>query len=94
AGLGIDVVAGDLHDRHTLAAALADVETAYFAYPVAAGIVDAAANFAAAGRAAGLKRVVVMSMGVSRPDSPSHLGRAQYLAEEMLEWAGFGCLHL
>jgi uncharacterized protein YbjT (DUF2867 family) len=94
AGLGIDVVAGDLHDRRTLAAALADVETAYFAYPVAAGIVDAAANFAAAGRAAGLKRVVVMSMGVSRPDSPSHLGRAQYLAEEMLEWAGFDCLHL
>ena len=94
AGQGIEVVAGDLHDRRTLAPALADVETAYFTYPVAAGIVDAAANFAAAGRAAGLKRVVVMSMGVSRSDSPSHLGRAQFLAEELLEWAGFDCLHL
>lgn len=94
AGQGIEVVAGDLHDRRALAPALDGVETAYFTYPVAAGIVEAAANFAAAGRAAGLRRVVVMSMGVSRPDSPSHLGRAQFLAEEILEWAGFACLHL
>jgi uncharacterized protein YbjT (DUF2867 family) len=57
-------------------------------------VVDAAANFASAGRAAGLKRVVVMSMGASHPKSPSHLGRAQWLAEELLEWAGFSCLHL
>lgn len=94
AAQGIEVVAGDLHDRRSLASALADVETTYFTYPVAGGIVEAAANFAAAGRVAGLHRVVVMSMGVSRPDSPSHLGRAQYLAEEVLEWAGFDCLHL
>jgi uncharacterized protein YbjT (DUF2867 family) len=94
AGQGVDVVVGDLRDRRTLGLALADVETAYFTWPVAAGIVDAAANFAAAGRAAGLRRVVVMSMGVARPDGPSHLGRAQFLAEEVLEWAGFDCLHL
>jgi uncharacterized protein YbjT (DUF2867 family) len=29
-----------------------------------------------------------MSVGVSHPESPSHLGRAQWLAEEVLGWAG------
>src|SRR5689334_319713 len=88
---GAEIVTGDLHDRRSLKAALDGVEVAYFAYPVAGGIVDAAANFASAGRAAGLKRVVVMSMAVSNPDSASHLGRAQWIAEELLEWAGFSC---
>lgn len=92
--LGVEIATGDLHDRQTLLAPLEGVEVAYFAYPVAAGIVDAATNFASAARTAGLKRVVVMSMAVSRPDSPSHLGRAQWLAEEVLGWAGFSCLYL
>jgi uncharacterized protein YbjT (DUF2867 family) len=92
--LGAEIVVGDLHDRRALRDALAGVEVAYFTYPIAAGIVEAAANFAAAGRAAGLKRVVVMSMGAANPDHPSPLGRAQFLAEELLEWAGFACLHL
>lgn len=92
--MGVEVVTGDLQDRRSLKAALEGVSVAYFTYPITEGIVEAAANFASAGRAAGLKRVVVMSMGASHPDSPSHLGRAQWLAEEMLEWAGFSCLHL
>lgn len=29
-----------------------------------------------------------MSMGPAHPDSPSNLGRAQWLAEQTLEWAG------
>jgi uncharacterized protein YbjT (DUF2867 family) len=61
---------------------------------VAAFVAPAAANFASAGRGTGLKRLVVMSMGPSHPQSPSHLGRAQWLAEDLLEWAGFECLHL
>ena len=87
--IGVEVVTGDLADRRSLPAALDGIETAYFTYPVAAGAVEAAANFASAGRAAGLCRVVVMSMAVARPDSPSALGRAQWLAEEILDWAGF-----
>jgi uncharacterized protein YbjT (DUF2867 family) len=92
--LGAKIAIGDLHDRKSLLAALDGVEVAYFAYPVAGGIVDAATNFASAGRATGLRRVVVMSMATSNPDSPSHLGRAQWLAEEVLGWAGFSCLFL
>lgn len=91
---GAQAVQADLHDRRTLQAALEGVEEAYFAYPIAPGITDAAANFASVGRSTGLKRVVVMSMGPSRVDSLSPLGRAQAVAEEILEWAGFQCLHL
>lgn len=92
--IGAEVVTGDLHDRRSLKDAFENVEVAFFTYPTAGGIIDAAANFASAGRAAGLKRVVVMSMAVSHPESMSHFGRAQWLAEEVLEWAGFSCLQL
>src|SRR5260370_36438251 len=57
-------------------------------------MVNAGANFAPAGREAGLKRAVIMSMAPSHPQSPSHLGRAQWLAEELFEWSGISCLHL
>ena len=91
---GAEIVTGDLHDRRTLLPALQDVEMAYFTYPIADGIVDAAANFASAAREAQVKRVVVMSMAPANPQSPSALGRAQWLAEEVLDWAGFDCIFL
>lgn len=87
--MGADVVLGDFNDRRSLVAALDEVETATFTYPIAGGIVPAAATFASAAkdRATPL-RLVVMSMAVAHPDSPSLLGRAQWLAEEVLAWAG------
>jgi uncharacterized protein YbjT (DUF2867 family) len=91
---GAEVVIGNLLDRRSLLEPLKDIDTAYFTYPVADGIIDAAANFSSAARSTGLKRVVVMSMGASNPDSPSHLGRAQWLAEDLLEASGLSCLHL
>lgn len=89
AGLGAEVVVGDLHDRRSLLPALTDVDLAYFTYPIDAGVVAAAANYAAAVREVGRRpRTVVMSMGPAHPDNPSDLGRAQWLAEQILEWAG------
>jgi uncharacterized protein YbjT (DUF2867 family) len=93
--LGAEVVVGDLHQRKSLVTALADVELAYFAYPVAPGVVPAAANFAAAVREVGKQpRTVVMSMGPAHPDHPSELGRNQWLAEQVLQWAGLNVLIL
>lgn len=91
---GAIVFQADLHDRLSLLPALESVDTAYFTYPIASGVIDAAANFAGAARETGLKRLVTMSMGPAHPKSPSHLGRAQWLAEQMFEWAGFDCLHV
>jgi uncharacterized protein YbjT (DUF2867 family) len=91
---GAEIVVGNLLDRRSLLEPLKDIDVAYFTYPVAEGIVAAAANFSSAARFTGLKRVVVMSMGAANPDSPSPLGRAQWLAEELLEASGLSCLHL
>lgn len=89
AALGTEIVYGDFNDRRSMMAALDGVTTATFTYPVAGGIVPAAAAFASAIRARNAPlRLVVMSMGVAHPDSPSHLGRAQWLAEEIFSWAG------
>ncbi len=93
--LGAEVVLGDLHDRRSLVSALADVELAYFTYPVDAGVVSAAANYAAAVREGDRAvRTVVMSMAPAHPLHPSDLGRAQWLAEEVLAWAGLDVLIL
>lgn len=91
---GIETVVGDLHDHRTLAPALDGVSAAYFTYPIAAGVIDAAGNFAAAARGSSLERTVVMSMAVTRPDSPSALGRAQWIAEDLLQWAGLETVNL
>lgn len=86
---GTQTVIGDLHDRSTLIGAVADVSSVYFAYPIAAGVIPAAANVASVLREADLRpHVVVMSMAPSSHRSPSKLGQAQIIAEEILTWAG------
>jgi uncharacterized protein YbjT (DUF2867 family) len=86
---GATTVVGDLHDRASLVAAVQNVGAVYFTYPVAAGVVSAAANVASVLAAAGSKpHLVVMSMAVSSVDSPSRLGQAHAVAEEVFTWAG------
>ncbi|HKQ69764.1 MAG TPA: NmrA family NAD(P)-binding protein [Polyangiaceae bacterium] len=93
--LGAELSVGDLHDQASLLPALAGVKTAYFTYPISDGIVHAAATFAAAARLRqSLDRLVVMSMAAASAESPSPLGRAQWLAEEVLAWAGLRCVVL
>jgi uncharacterized protein YbjT (DUF2867 family) len=95
ASWGAEIVVGDLHDRRTLLPALADVDLAYFTYPIDSGVIPAASNYAAAVREVGRQpRTVVMSMGPAHPDSLSNLGRSQWLAEQVLEWAGLDLLIL
>ena len=86
---GATTVVGDLHDRASLVAAVDGVSAVYFAYPIAAGVIPAAANLASVLVDAGSSaHVVVMSMAVSSLDSPSRLGQAQAVAEEIFIWAG------
>ncbi|MFD4636839.1 NmrA family NAD(P)-binding protein [Lentzea sp. NPDC058436] len=93
--LGAEVVIGDLQDRRGIVPALRGVTQAYFTYPIDAGVIGAAANFAAAVRESGVSpRTVVMSMGPAHPGHPSDRGRDQWLAEEVLQWAGLDLLVL
>ncbi|SEF32352.1 Uncharacterized conserved protein YbjT, contains NAD(P)-binding and DUF2867 domains [Amycolatopsis pretoriensis] len=93
--LGAEVVLGDLHDRRTIVSALDGVKQAYLTYPIDAGVIPAAANYAAAIREAGTSpRTVVMSMGPAHPGHPSDRGQDQWLAEELLQWAGLDLLVL
>lgn len=92
--LGAEVVVGDYSNYSSLLAALEGVELAYFCYPVAAGIAEAAGLFAGAGRQQGLKRIVDLSLATTAVDSPSPQGRAQWVAEQIFEWAGMKGVHL
>lgn len=92
--LGAEIAVGDFGDYQSLLAALEGVESAYFCYPVAAGIAEAAGFFAGAGRKQGLKRIVDLSLATTRVDSPSPQGRAQWVAEQIFDWAGYEGVHL
>jgi uncharacterized protein YbjT (DUF2867 family) len=92
--MGAEIVVGDFANYESLLAALDGVKSAYFCYPVGAGIAEAAGLFATAGRKQGLETIVDLSLAASRPDSPSPQGRAQWVAEQIFEWAGFAGAHL
>ena len=86
---GFDVRLGDLRDRSTLLPAMEGVEQATFCFPVDSGIVEAAASFISALRKVSPDaRVAVMSMMAAQESSPSQLGRAAWLAEEMMALGG------
>ena len=92
--MGIEVVMGDFANYTSLLAALDGIEAAYFCYPVGAGLTEAAGLFAAAGRQRHLRRVVDLSLDAAFPESPSPQGRAEWVAEQIFEWAGYGGTHL
>jgi uncharacterized protein YbjT (DUF2867 family) len=91
---GAEPVVGDLHDRSTLSAAVqgeAPLSAVYFTYPIAAGVIPAAANLASVLVESGQRpHVVVMSMATSSNSHPSKskLGRDRAVAEGDLRVGG------
>jgi uncharacterized protein YbjT (DUF2867 family) len=92
--LGAEVVVGDLRTFEVVRAALDGVQSAYFTYPIADGLLEATAVFAAAAREAGLQSMVNMSQITARPNHPSPAARQHWLAEQLLDWSGIGVTHL
>src|SRR5215831_15972049 len=68
---GAEVVEGDLLDPASVQAAMHNVKRAYFTYPVADGLLEAATIFAAAARAEGLELVVNNSQFQGIPGDPA-----------------------
>jgi uncharacterized protein YbjT (DUF2867 family) len=100
---GAEVVEGDLLNPASVEGAMKDVKRAYFTYPVADGLLDAATIFAAAARDAGLELVVNNSQfqGASGDpafrdlrSTPSSRNLQHRLADRMFDWAQVGAVHL
>ena len=68
---GAEIVEGDLLNPASVQAAMKDVKRAYFTYPVADGLLEAATIFAATARDAGLELVVNNSQFQGTPDDPA-----------------------
>jgi uncharacterized protein YbjT (DUF2867 family) len=97
------VVEGDLLNPASVQAALRNIKRAYFTYPVADGLLEAATLFAATAREAGVELVVNNSQFQGTPDDPAFrdLQRApsfrnlqHRLADRIFDWAQVNAVHL
>jgi uncharacterized protein YbjT (DUF2867 family) len=100
---GAEIIEGDLLNPASVQAAMKEVKRAYFTYPVADGLLEAATIFAATARDAGLELVVNNSQFQGTPDDPAFrdLQRApsfrnlqHRLVDHMFDWAQVGAVHL
>ena len=100
---GAEVVEGDLLDPASVQAVMQSVKRAYFTYPVADGLLEAATIFAAAARDAGLELVVNNSQFQGIPGdpafrdlqhAPSFRNLQHRLADRIFDWAQVGAVHV
>jgi uncharacterized protein YbjT (DUF2867 family) len=100
---GAEIIEGDLLNPASVQAAMKEVKRAYFTYPVADGLLEAASIFAAAAHDAGLELVVNNSQFQGTPGDPAFrdLQRApsfrnlqHRLADRVFDWAQVGAVHL
>jgi uncharacterized protein YbjT (DUF2867 family) len=95
AGLGAEIVEGDLLDFHAVSSAMTGVSAAYFCYPIAPGsLLPATAIFAQAASEAGVRAVVNMSQISARREAKSHAAQQHWIAERLLDRFAFGTTHL
>ncbi|MGW4244653.1 NAD(P)H-binding protein [Nocardia sp. NPDC004722] len=92
--LGAEVVVGDVRDLAVVRAAMAGARSAYFTYPVLDGLLDAAGAFAVAAREAEVERVVAVSQLAAGPQALTPRMRQHWVAEQILDWADIGAIHL
>jgi uncharacterized protein YbjT (DUF2867 family) len=100
---GAEIVEGDLLNPASVQAAMKGVKRAYFTYPVADGLLEAATIFTATARDAGLELVVNNSQFQGTPDdptfrdlqsAPSFRNLQHRLADRIFDWAQVGAVHL
>ncbi len=100
---GAEIVEGDLLNPASVQAAMQGVKRAFFTYPVADGLLEAATIFAAAARDAGLELVVNNSQFQGSPGdpafrdlqrTPSFRNLQHRLADRIFDWAQVGAVHI
>lgn len=91
---GVDVAVGDFADIDAIRAAMEGIRSAYFLYPIAPGIIGAAAYFAQAAKEAGVTAIVNMSQISARRESASHAAQDHWVSERVYDWSGVATTHL
>jgi len=100
---GAELIEGDLLNPPSVLAAMKGVKRAFFTYPVADGLLEAATIFAAAARDRGLELVVNNSQFQATPgdpnfrdlqSAPSFRNLQHRMADRIFDWAQVGAVHL
>jgi len=100
---GAEVVEGDLLNAASVQAAMRNIKRAYFTYPVADGLLEAATVFAAAARETGLELVVDNSQYQGTPGDSAFRDLNRFasfrnfqhrLADRIFDWAQVGAIHV
>jgi uncharacterized protein YbjT (DUF2867 family) len=100
---GAEVFVGDLLNPGSVQEAMKSVRRAYFTYPVADGLMDAAAIFAAMARSEGLDLVVNNSQFQDTPadaffrdlvSAPTRRNLQHRLTDRIFDWAQVGAVHI
>ncbi|MGX6998312.1 NmrA family NAD(P)-binding protein [Caballeronia sp. KNU42] len=92
--LGAEVVFGDMLSLRDIRAAMQGVQHAYFCYPLAEGLVEAAVIFAQAAKEQSVELIVNMSHKQSRPYARSKATQNHWLSEQIFNWSGVPSTHL
>jgi len=91
---GVNVVLGDMLNFRDVRRAMEGVSLAYFCYPVAEGLVEAAVMFAQAAKEQGVELIANMSHKQSRPYARSKATQNHWLSEQIFNWSGVPSVHL
>jgi NAD(P)H dehydrogenase (quinone) len=91
---GVDIAVGDFTDIDDIRAAMEGISSAYFLYPIAPGILGAAAYFAQAAKEASVTAIVNMSQISARRESTSHAAQDHWVSERVFDWSDVATTHL
>lgn len=100
---GAEIFVGDLLNPASAHEAMKDIRRAYFTYPVADGLMEAATIFAAMARNHGLELVVNNSQFQDSPDgtffrelvgAPTRRNLQHRLTDRVFDWADVGAVHI
>ncbi len=94
ADLGAEVVYGDITSLRDVRLALQGVSRAYFCFPLAEGLVEAAVIFAQAAKERNVEHIVNMSHKQSGPNARSKITQNHWLSEQLFDWSGIPTTHL
>jgi uncharacterized protein YbjT (DUF2867 family) len=89
AAMGVEIVVGNLSDLESVTAAMKDISSAFFVYPIKQpGIIEATAYFAQAALENGVSHIVNLSQFGAHRHVKSHGAQNHWIAERLFERSG------